>query len=86
VTLSPRQCQILEFESGCWRYAGPKKTAIREHLGISPSRYYSILASAVCEEEAKEVAPLVVRRALRRATERRRLHYEHPSLKERPLR
>jgi hypothetical protein len=69
--LSARDRAILDFERGWWSLPGPKDQAIREHLDLSPARYYQVLADLLESGEALDYEPLVVRR-LRRLRERRR--------------
>lgn len=71
--LGERDKAVLEFEGSWWLYPGPKDRAIREHLGMSATRYYQVLRRLLDDEEADGYAPLVVRRLRRiREDDRRR--------------
>ncbi|MGO4424045.1 DUF3263 domain-containing protein, partial [Streptomyces sp. MCAF7] len=41
--LSERDRAVLAVERRCWPGPGAKERAIREQLGISPTRYYQLL-------------------------------------------
>ncbi len=71
MALTERDRAILEFERAWWTRPEPKRLAIRERLGLSPSRYYELLGTLAASEEALAHDPLLVRR-LRRSRERRR--------------
>jgi hypothetical protein len=66
--LGERDLAVLDFESSWWLYPGPKDRAIREHLGMSSTRYYQVLRRLIDEPDATHHAPLTVRR-LRRVRE-----------------
>jgi hypothetical protein len=71
--LGEREIAVLEFEGSWWLYPGPKDRAIREHLGMSSTRYYQVLRRLLDDEEAARHAPLVMRRLRRvRDADRRR--------------
>jgi len=74
--LSQRDKEILEFEESWWVHPGTKASAIRERLGLSPTRYYRCLAELVESSEAMEHAPLLVRRLRLRRSQRRRDRFE----------
>ncbi len=74
--LSQRDKEILEFEESWWVHPGTKASAIREQLGLSPTRYYRCLAELVESSEAMEHAPLLVRRLRLRRNQRRRYRFE----------
>lgn len=74
--LSERERAILEFEGSWWTGAGPKEAAIRDRLGLSPTRYRQILALLVDSSDAADAAPLTVRRLRRERDRRRRARYE----------
>jgi hypothetical protein len=74
--LSPRDRAVLDFERSWRRRAGPKELAIREHLSISPSRYYALLNALLDEPEALSYDPLTVKRAQRARNDRRRVRIE----------
>ena len=69
--LDERARAILEFEREAWKLAVPKHRAIREQLGISPTRYHQLLNRIVETPEALATDPMLVRR-LRRLRETRR--------------
>jgi hypothetical protein len=71
VTLSDRERTLLDLETGWWRHAGDKETAIAEALGCPVGDYYAELNRLIDRSEAEAAYPLVVRR-LRRLRERRR--------------
>lgn len=63
---------ILDLEQQHWRYAGSKEVAIRERLGVSPTRYAMRLNRLLDDERALAYAPVMVNR-LRRERDRRRV-------------
>ena len=69
--LDERALAILEFEREAWKLAMPKHRAIRERLGISPTRYHQLLNRIIDHPEALAIDPMLVRR-LRRIRESRR--------------
>nr|WP_255806757.1 DUF3263 domain-containing protein [Corynebacterium kalidii] len=64
--LSPRDREMLEFESLWWRDEGAKGEEIRRRFGVSPVRYYQQLNALISRPEAMDVAPVVVGALLRR--------------------
>jgi hypothetical protein len=66
--LTERERAVLDFEGSWWReHIGTKKqTAISRALGISSSRYYTLLMHLVERQEAFRYDPLVVARLRRR--------------------
>ena len=74
--LSARDRAILEFERAWWSLPGPKDQAIREHLELSPARYYRVLADLLDSADALAYDPLVVRRLRRVREQRRRARWE----------
>jgi Protein of unknown function (DUF3263) len=74
--LSTRDRAIIDFERTWRRFPGPKELAIREHLKMSPSRFYALLASVLDDPEARAYDPLTVKRAQRVRNDRRRLRIE----------
>lgn len=74
--LSDRDRSILDFERVWWTLPGPKELAIREHLDVSATRYYRLLAGLMDSREAEEYDPLVVRRLRLHRDRRRRARYE----------
>lgn len=63
--------QIMRFESRWWRLAGSKESAIRDELGISPTRYYQLLHQLIHRPDAHATYPVLVNRLRRRTTIRR---------------
>jgi hypothetical protein len=74
--LSPRDRAILNFERSWRQLPGPKEVAIREHLRISPSRYYALLNALLDDPDALRHDPLTVKRAQRVRNDRRRERIE----------
>ncbi|MHB1213273.1 MAG: DUF3263 domain-containing protein, partial [Candidatus Nanopelagicales bacterium] len=60
--LTTVQRAILDFERQPWRYHGTKDLAIRQHLGLEPSRYYQLLDELLDDPEAFAHAPATVHR------------------------
>ncbi|HEX2700262.1 MAG TPA: DUF3263 domain-containing protein [Acidimicrobiales bacterium] len=79
MSLSDRDRAILDFERKWWTLPGPKESAIREHLGLSATRYYKALGELVDSPDALGYDPLVVRRLRLRRDLRRRARYEGPA-------
>lgn len=71
MTLSERERTLLDVETGWWRHAGDKETAIAEALGCPTGEYYAELNRLIDRPDAETAYPLVVRR-LRRLRARRR--------------
>ena len=69
--LDRRTVEILDFERGWWLEGGQKERRIREHLGLSSTRYHQLLMRAIDLPEALTYDPMLVRR-LRRLREVRR--------------
>ena len=76
MAISERDRAILDFERSWWTLPGPKEHAIREHLGLSATRYYKALNDLLDSPDAAEYDPLVVRRLRLRRDHRRRERYE----------
>jgi hypothetical protein len=74
--LSEHDRAILEFERSWWTRPGPKEMAIRDQLGMSPTRYRRLLASLVESDDAEAYDPLVIRRLRRARDQRRRARYD----------
>ena len=70
--LSPREREILTFEREWWRYAGPKETAVRERLEMTPESYYRALNAIIDQPAALGHDPLLVRRLRRLRLARQR--------------
>lgn len=69
--LSERDRAVLAVERQSWAGPGAKERAIRERLGISPTRYYQLLNALLDDRRALEADPVTVNR-LRRVREARR--------------
>jgi hypothetical protein len=54
----------------------PKSAGIREHLHLSPTRYYRLLNALLDDPDALAFDPLVVRRLRRTRLQRRRARFE----------
>lgn len=55
--LSEQERAILAVESRFWRHAAVKEDHVREHLGLSPIRYYQAVNALLARPEAWEYAP-----------------------------
>lgn len=86
MALSDRDRAILDFERSWWTEPGPKEAAIRERLGISPTRYYRMVTDLLDSPDAMAYDPLVVRRLRRFRERRRRARFEGNSAGEPPVR
>jgi hypothetical protein len=75
---------ILALEESWWTRPGSKGATIRERLGMSPAWYYRRLAELIDLPEAREHAPLVVRRLQRRRAQRRRDRFEGAAVPHQP--
>ncbi|MGP3951739.1 DUF3263 domain-containing protein [Streptomyces sp. 7N604] len=69
--LSDRDRAVLGVERRSWAGPGAKERAIREQLGISPTRYYQLLNALLDDPRALAHDPVTVNR-LRRIRETRR--------------
>ena len=76
MALSERDRSILDFERSWWTRGGAKEGAVRDRLGISPTRYRQILRALVDSDEAEAYDPLLIRRLRKVRDERRRAHFE----------
>ena len=74
--LSERDRAILDLERTWWCEHPSKERAIRARLGVSPARYYQLVAALIDRDEAERYDPLVVRRMRRLRDVRRRARYE----------
>ncbi|MGH2635821.1 MAG: DUF3263 domain-containing protein [Actinomycetota bacterium] len=63
--------RVLEFERARPSRGRSKQRAIREGLGITPTRYHQVLVDALGRQEALAFDPMLVRR-LRRLRDARR--------------
>lgn len=71
MALTDLEQQILTFEHQTWRYAGAKEAAIRDHFGLSATRYYQLLSALIDRPDALAYDPLTVRRLQRLRDARR---------------
>ncbi|MGP3999060.1 DUF3263 domain-containing protein [Streptomyces sp. 8N706] len=69
--LSDRDRAVLGMERVTWSGAGAKERAIRERLGMSPTRYYQLLNALLDDPLALAHDPVTINR-LRRVRESRR--------------
>ena len=76
VELSEQDRAILDLERTWWAEGGSKESAIRSRLGMSPARYYRLVAVLVDRREAEAYDPLVIRRLRRLRDRRRRARFE----------
>jgi hypothetical protein len=83
MALSDRDKAILDFERSWWTEPGPKDAVIRARLGLSPTRYYALLAVLMSSPDAVAYDPLLVRRLRRSRQRRRRARLEGPSATQR---
>lgn len=74
--LTDRDRAILDFERTWWSEPGPKGAAIQARIGLSPARYYRVLADLIGSPEAAAYDPLVVRRLRKLQRNRRRARIE----------
>lgn len=70
--LDDRDREILDFERQWWKHAGAKEQAIREHFGMSSTRYYQLLNQLLDRPEALEHDPMLVKRLRRQRSARQR--------------
>ncbi|MEV8536328.1 DUF3263 domain-containing protein [Streptomyces sp. NPDC051211] len=69
--LSEREAAVLAYESRTWPGPGAKERAIREHLGMTPVRYYQLLNALMDDPRALAHAPGTVNRLRRIRADRR---------------
>jgi hypothetical protein len=74
--LATRERAILDFERDWWAKPGAKERRIRDQLGLSPTRYYTLLAELLDSDEAMTYDPLLIRRLRRDREQRRRARWE----------
>ncbi|MFI5756616.1 DUF3263 domain-containing protein [Streptomyces sp. NPDC051569] len=70
--LSERDRAVLAMEARGWPGPGAKERAIREGLGLSPTRYYQLLNALLDDPRAAEHDPVTVNRLRRIRAEHRR--------------
>lgn len=73
--LTPTERSILDFERAWWQSPGPKGSAIRSELRMSPSAYYRRLDDLIDRPEVLDTDPLLVRRLRRARADRRRRRF-----------
>ncbi|MCQ4085081.1 DUF3263 domain-containing protein [Streptomyces sp. RB6PN25] len=71
--LSDRDRAVLALAARQWPARAAMDRAIREQLGISPTRYHQLLGALLDDPRALAHDPVTVNR-LRRARDRRRAH------------
>ena len=81
MTLNGTDHAILDFERTWWQSPGPKATAIRTELSMSPAAYYRRLSTLIDRPDALETDPLLVRRLRRARADRRRTRHIGPQWK-----
>ncbi|MBT2385471.1 DUF3263 domain-containing protein [Streptomyces sp. ISL-11] len=69
--LSDRDRAVLALEGRTWPGPGAKERAIRERLGLTPTRYYQLLNALLDDPRALAHDPVTVNR-LRRLRDARR--------------
>jgi hypothetical protein len=69
--LSGQDLAVLELARRQWTGPGARERAIRERLGLSPTRYFQLLNALLDDPRALAHDPLTVNR-LRRARDARR--------------
>lgn len=69
--LSDRDAAVLAVERRGWPGPGAKERAIREQLGLSPTRYYQLLNALLDDPRALAHDPVTVNRLRRRREEQR---------------
>lgn len=62
---------LLSFAALTWQHAGARDTAIRHHLGLTPTEYHRRLHYLIDRPEALAADPVLVNR-LRRLRDQRR--------------
>jgi len=67
--------EVLDFERAWWQAGASKDAAIRERLGMAPTRYYQMLNRAIDLQAALEYDPMLVRRLRRLRDRRRRIRF-----------
>ncbi|MFF3561936.1 DUF3263 domain-containing protein [Streptomyces sp. NPDC002574] len=65
VTLTDQDRAVLDIAGRAWAGPGAKERAIRERLGISPTRFYQLLNALLDDPEALAHAPVTVNRLRR---------------------
>lgn len=68
--LTDREREILEFETGWWRFGGAKEAAISDVFAMNATRYYQVLNALIDRPEALAAQPLLVKRLRRMRSSR----------------
>lgn len=68
--MTPLDRMILAFENRRYIHASNKDADIQAEIGLTPTRYYQLLAALLSDPEALEAEPILVNR-LRRISSRR---------------
>lgn len=68
--LTVREHMVLDVAGKRWRYQGTQETYVREHLGMSLTRYHQVLNALLDKPAALQAYPQLVRR-LQRLREQR---------------
>lgn len=71
MSLTVRECMVLDFQRRRWKYAGAQVEAIRFELGMTSTRYHQVLNALIDRPEALAYDAQTVNR-LRRLREQRR--------------
>ncbi|MFF8566901.1 DUF3263 domain-containing protein [Streptomyces albidoflavus] len=69
--LSDQDRAVLAFEARGWQRPGTKERAVREQLGLSPTRYYQLLGALLDDPAALRHDPVTVNRLRERRAARR---------------
>ncbi|WP_186781108.1 DUF3263 domain-containing protein [Streptomyces sp. CBG9] len=69
--LSEQDRAVLALEARGWQRPGTKERAIREQLGLSPTRYYQLLGALLDDPAALRHDPVTVNRLRERRAARR---------------
>ncbi len=64
--LTELERKVLDFEQWWWTFPGPKDRAIADCLGMSATRYYTVLRRLLDNPAAEAHDPLTIRRLRRR--------------------
>jgi hypothetical protein len=73
--LSDTDRAIIQFEREWWRRRIPKERAVRERLGLSPTRYHQLLNSLLDRPDALAFDPMLIGRLRRLREARRRVRF-----------
>ena len=73
--LSDTDRAILQFEREWWRRRIPKERAVRDRLGLSPTRYHQLLNALLDRPDALAFDPMLIGRLRRLREARRRVRF-----------